>query len=49
MTLVPRVTAAPKLYNEAFYQDQQEGSVSSAQVAVPIVLSLFPSQSVPTP
>ncbi|SRR5579875_207993 len=46
MTVMPRVTSARKLYSEAFYQDQQEGSVSSAQVIVPIVLSLFPSQSV---
>lgn len=33
-------------YDESFYEGQKEGSVSSAQVVVPIVLSLFPSRSV---
>lgn len=33
-------------YNESFYLGQQDGSLRSAQIIVPLVLSLFPSKSV---
>jgi len=33
-------------YSESFFEDQQDGSARSAQVVVPIVLSLFPCRSV---
>ncbi|HUI20666.1 MAG TPA: methyltransferase domain-containing protein [Methylocella sp.] len=46
MTVMARGTAAPTPYTEAFYEGQQDGSVKSAQVVVPIVLSLFPAHSV---
>ena len=39
MTVMARGTAAPTPYTEAFYEGQQDGSVKSAQVVVPIVLS----------
>jgi SAM-dependent methyltransferase len=42
--LVPNVMQAP--YPETFYAKQQDGSISSAQVVVPIVLSLFQCHSV---
>ena len=42
--LIPNVMQAP--YPETFYVKQQDGSISSAQVVVPIVLSLFQCHSV---
>ncbi len=33
-------------YSQSFYEEQQDRSISSAQVVVPIVLSLFPCRSV---
>lgn len=33
-------------YSEAFYEGQQTGSVGSAEIVVPLVLSLFPARSV---
>jgi len=41
MSLMPRDTGTQIPYDESFYQGQQDGSVSSAQIVVPIVLSLF--------
>jgi len=46
MSLMPRDTGTQIPYDESFYQGQQDGSVSSAQIVVPIVLSLFPCRSV---
>jgi len=46
MSLMPRDTGTQIPYDESFYQGQQDGSVSSAQIVVPIVLSLFPCHSV---
>jgi hypothetical protein len=46
MKLMPSDTGARTPYDESFYQGQQDGSASSAQVVVPIVLSLFPCRSV---
>ena len=45
MSLMPRDTGTQIPYDEFFYQGQQDGSVSSAQIVL-IVLSLFPSHSV---
>ena len=42
--LIPNDMQAP--YPETFYAKQQDGSISSAQVVVPIVLSLFQCHSV---
>lgn len=44
MLPMPHDTQAP--YDASFYQGQQEGSISSAQVVVPIILSLVPCHSV---
>jgi len=46
MTLMPRDTGTRTPYDESFYEGQQDGSVRSAQIVVPIVLSLFPCRSV---
>ncbi|MCI0599714.1 MAG: methyltransferase domain-containing protein [Beijerinckiaceae bacterium] len=47
-TLAIETTAKAKrtLYSESFFVGQQDGSISAAQVVVPIVLSLFPCRSV---
>jgi SAM-dependent methyltransferase len=37
---------AETVYDAAFYADQQDGSLSSADIVVPLVLSLFPVRSV---
>ena len=44
MPLIPNDMQCP--YPETFYAIQQDGSISSAQVVVPIVLSLFQCHSV---
>jgi SAM-dependent methyltransferase len=46
MTLLPHGADTPTVYDETFYQSQQDGSVRSAEIVVPIVLSLFPCHSV---
>ena len=46
MPLTPTDANARTPYDEAFYQCYQDGSTNSAQVVVPIVLSLFPCHSV---
>ncbi|HXW71244.1 MAG TPA: methyltransferase domain-containing protein [Methylocella sp.] len=46
MTLAPGDAAASALYDESFYQNQQDGSATSAQVVVPLFLSHFPCRSV---
>lgn len=44
--MIPSYSLARPRYDEAFFESQQDGSVRSAQVVVPIVLSLFPCRSV---
>ena len=46
MTSMPSDTGARAPYDESFYKGQQDRSAMSAQVVVPIVLSLFPCHSV---
>jgi SAM-dependent methyltransferase len=46
MSVMPRDAGTQIPYDESFYQGQQDGSVSSAEIIVPIVLSLFACHSV---
>jgi hypothetical protein len=46
MTLLPHEADTPTIYDKTFYQSQQDGSVQSAEIVVPIILSLFPCHSV---
>jgi SAM-dependent methyltransferase len=46
MKLVPGEGDARTPYAESFYRRHQDGSANSAQVVVPIILSLFPCHSV---
>ena len=46
MTLLSHGADTSAVYDETFYERQQDGSIRSAEIVVPIVLSLFPCHSV---
>ncbi|HUZ90376.1 MAG TPA: methyltransferase domain-containing protein [Methylocella sp.] len=46
MTLLSHGADTPAVCDETFYERQQDGSIRSAEIVVPIVLSLFPCHSV---